>query len=372
MGEVEVARTRLLALHGRALAEGRLLPVDATLQRALGPGFAEWAREAAETLVEHDAPTQALLLAQACLKLGDVGLSRELAIFGVGEPTRADPRDVQSASSILAAAGSNDRALELLGVALAGPRADSALAYHAMELADRAQRKLLATTWLEQVVALDAAGPADTFRLDLFRQRLEGLFTRYEQLLEALRTLEQPAPSDLAQRIVGAVDLWRAVDPDPAAACERASRLLSQLGQTQLAWDYLVTPLALKPADAYTWAKTATEMHHAGSLDLADDAWAQAFACEPTNAGYLWQRIELLLARGLTDRALPLLERLAVGPWHARFADFERKARAQLYALAPARIDRAARAARMALDDAEAAAPTPATPSPAAATDSAR
>lgn len=363
LGDVDLARTRLLALHGRALAEGRLLAVDAALQRALGAGFPEWAREAAETLVHRGAPMHALDVAWACRELGDVALSRELALFAVSDPTRADPRAVQSASSLLFQTGSRDRALELLSAALASPRADSALASHAIQLADQAQRRLLALGWLELVIELEAAEPANTFRLASHRGRLDGLFTRYEQMIEAMRTLEQPAPPALVSRIVRAIDRWRALDPEITAGCQRASRLLALLGEGQLAWDYLVTPLALKPADAATWATTARALAQQGSLELADQAWAQAFACEQTNAGYLWSRVELLLSRGESDRALPWLERLANGTWHARFAQLERQAESALHTVGGGVVRRAA--ARHGLDardalEAEAVQPAPA------------
>lgn len=337
VGEVDLARARLLALHGRALAEGRLLPIDETLQRALGPGFADWAREAAETLVARRAPLDALALASACNALGDVALCRELAIFAVGDAAGADPRTVELASRVLCEAGAADRALELLTAALDGSRADAELAWYAMHVADAAKRRPLALAWLELAIEHDEASP-----LHVLRPRFEALFTRYEQTLDALRTLDQPAPPELVQRIVRAIDGWRALDPELTLACQRASRLLAQLGQDQLAWDYLVTPLALKPADAATWASTAISLRQSGSLELADQAWAQAFACEQTNASYLWSRAELLLSRGEAERARPVLELLAAGSWHARFASFERQARAALSTVARGEVRRAA------------------------------
>jgi hypothetical protein len=343
VGEIDLARTRLLALHGRALAEGRLLPVDAALQRALGPGFADWAREAAETLVVRQAPLEALKLAGACDALGDVALCRELAVFAVGDPAGADPRTVELASRVLCEAGAAGRAVELLTAALAGPRADAELAWYATHVADTAKRRPLALAWLELAIELDDASP-----LHVLRPRFEGLFARYEQTLDALRTLDQPAPPELVLRIVRAIDRWRAIDPELTQPCQRASRLLAQLGQDPLAWDYLVTPLALKPADAATWASTAIALRQSGSLELADQAWAQAFACEQTNASYLWSRAELLLSRGEAERARPVLELLAAGSWHARFALLQRQARAALSTVARGEVRRAA--ARRGLD----------------------
>ena len=63
---------------------------------------------------------------------------------------------------------------------------------------------------------------------------------------------------------------------------------------------------------------------------MADDAFASAFAAEPTNAQLLWERAQNLRQSGNLVEARKLLRQLADGSWQARFQALAAQARYQL------------------------------------------
>src|SRR5262249_24081222 len=125
-------------------------------------------------------------------------------------------------------------------------------------------------------------------------------------------------------------DRWRALDRDTGAGpdgCHLAASVLRALGERELAWDYLTTPLAATPGEAQPCAELAAELRRTGELTLADRADRAACEAEPTNAQYLWDRAQALREAGRTARARDLLRQLAAGPWQPRFRGLQEQAR---------------------------------------------
>src|SRR5262249_37180451 len=98
----------------------------------------------------------------------------------------------------------------------------------------------------------------------------------------------------------------------------------------ELAWDYLTTPVGLRPGESGPWAELAQTLQRQGELALADQALASAFAAEPTNAQLLWDRAQNLRQAGRLAEAPQLLRQLADGSWQPRFESVQRQARWQL------------------------------------------
>ena len=94
---------------------------------------------------------------------------------------------------------------------------------------------------------------------------------------------------------------------------------MQTVGARDLAWDYLTTPIGLKPNEASPWINLAGTLVGEGELDLADRAYAAAFQAEPTNAQILWDRARNLQQLGRAELANQLYRQLANGPWQPRF-----------------------------------------------------
>ncbi|MCO5170865.1 MAG: FecR domain-containing protein [Planctomycetes bacterium] len=314
-GDVEGYRERLLALHAQAIAQGRLLPLDdGVLQRALGDGFAAWARETGQALLARGARSAALDLADACR--ADREYAVTLAVDAIGAPREADAGLVTRAAELLVALGETDRALPLFGAWLAGPRAEASAAWWAARTLVPG-RRLLALAWLERAVELELQADGDVDLAALQRATTD-LLLYYGEVLDAARTLEQPPPADLLPRVLRTIDRWRAVDTR-ASVCLAAAKLLQDLGAHDLAREYLLSVVAPRPHEGAAWATLARAFEEHGRLDEAEPAWARAFEVEETNAEYLWCRADLLRRLRRSAEARPLLERLAAGPWQPRF-----------------------------------------------------
>jgi Flp pilus assembly protein TadD len=106
--------------------------------------------------------------------------------------------------------------------------------------------------------------------------------------------------------------------------------VLQSLGERELAWDYLTTPIALRPGEADPWSGLAQELKRTGELALADRALRAACEAEPTNAQLLWERAQNLRQSGRLKQARALYRRLAEGDWQRRFRGLQDQARWQL------------------------------------------
>jgi tetratricopeptide (TPR) repeat protein len=171
----------------------------------------------------------------------------------------------------------------------------------------------------EQAIELEYRNLPDVVNLQMIRQDYGQLLARYQQLASAITTLEAEPPQSFLARVIRAADRWRAIDPDPTAACQTVARIFGDLGASELAWDYLTTPLAARPNEAAPWVSMAQMLRQQGHLELADRAYVSAFEAEATNAQILWDRAQVLLEAGRKDDAQRLMQQIADGQWPRQF-----------------------------------------------------
>ena len=130
--------------------------------------------------------------------------------------------------------------------------------------------------------------------------------------------------------MIRAADRWRQLDPDPTAACQAAARILGELGETDLAWDYLTTPLAVQANAASGWANLRGPCGSKGTSIWPTGPMRRPSTAEPTNAQILWDRAESLQENGRPDQALPIFRQIAAGPWGPQFSGLQERAKQQV------------------------------------------
>ena len=162
------------------------------------------------------------------------------------------------------------------------------------------------------------------------RAEYAALLAGFQQVASAHKQLETLLPAEFVARAVRAADRWRALDSDPTQACHAAARLLRELDQPVLAWDYLTSPVAFKPNEADPFKNLAQELVNTGDAALAEKAYAAAFAAEPTNAELLWLRVGVLRQLGKEAEAQKVLKQIADGDWQPRFDWMKRQAQQTL------------------------------------------
>ena len=321
------ARQRLLTRYEAALAQGRRVPLAREHTPLLrdeegARAWVAWVEAQLPRLLERGQVGLALDLAEVSRDLGQVGLEDRVwsAVLAAVEPAERAGLLVRRAS-LLAGLQRTAEAEALLQGALSEELLDPRPWTLAAELAEGRDDRASALRLRERAAELTLRAARDGAALGALSELALDLLERYRRLAEALRELGQRPPADLAGRVTRAADLWRAVDPDPASACAVAAEVLTALGEDELAWDYLVTPLATTQGQAAPWAALAGQLAaDPGRLAAADLAWAEACAAEPTNAGYFEQRALLLEQRGLRDQADAVWRRIATGTWQPRFA----------------------------------------------------
>jgi tetratricopeptide (TPR) repeat protein len=301
--------------------------------RAGGGWAALVRRTAARLTAEHHRPA-AVALAWQCWQLGDQHLAERLLSDALRGADDAGER-LDTSLAAVECLWANDRpqpAARVLDRLLSEPGAADhpALWRLGAVLATESRRPARALACLERAVDLEFRHAPEVIDLAAVRTDFGQLLAYYLRLTEALALLEQPRPADLTARVVRAVDRWRTLDPDNPVICPLAARVLHRLGESELAWEYLNTPVAVFPPDSESWKEFAEALVRAEDHDLAEQAYAQAERADPTDAELVWVRAQNLERAGRRDAARAVYRRLADGRWDPQFRGVRERARRRL------------------------------------------
>jgi tetratricopeptide (TPR) repeat protein len=338
-GKRDEGRQRFLALYAETLKRDALLVFDADFRKALQGSGAEkdlWSpllRDTAKELVKRKWRPAVLLLARQCGQVEDRTLSRELlalALEGITD-NKERRRLTMAAVELLRESNQLIEADRLLAPLLA----DAELSKHAAlwrlaaDLAAKREQTARELECLERALDAEYRHLPEVINVRQVNEDYGRLLAHYQRLAEAMVTLKVLPPADFLPKVVRAADRWRSLGSS-TAACEATAQVLRRLGERELAWDYLTTPVGLRPKESAPWAALADSLRKQGDFTLADEALASAAAAEPTNAQLLWDRATNLRQAGRREDARKLLRHLADGTWQPRFAALQRQAQWQL------------------------------------------
>jgi Tfp pilus assembly protein PilF len=340
-GQAGKARQHFRKLYQQTLRQKRLPPIDGDFRRGLraeNKGVDLWAelmRETATWLIEHKHRPAVLALARQCWQLGDEPLANHLlqnALLKI--PKKKDRQGMMLAGlSFLWETGQLAQVDRVLRKLLDDPKLArrASLWRLGVKLAEERDQKARALECLERALEWEYRDPPPFLNLKEVRGDYGKLLEHYQGLADAMISLRVKAPKDFRARVVRAADRWRALDREQAAEpCQVPGRIFQTLGDRELSWDYLTTPIALKPNEADPLVGLAQSLVRRGELELADRAYRAAFEAEPTNAQILWDRASNLRAAGKSVAARKVLRRLAEGKWQPRFQSLRDQARRQL------------------------------------------
>jgi tetratricopeptide (TPR) repeat protein len=339
-GKHTEARQRFVDLYETTLKAGGLPRIDGEFRQALvgeGPEADLWGglmRKTAAALVDGKHRAAVLALAAQCRQVGDEAMATALlgtALDGIKDGKERQ-RMTLAAIDFLMDSGQYaeaDRLLRsLLDDAEMAKRAD--LWRLAMNLARKRDQQARQFECLERALDAEYRDLPEVIDLRSVRDEYDGLLRHYQRLADALESLGERPPAGFAAKVVRTADRWRALDPEADGACELAGRILRTVGERELVWDYLTTPVARRPNESGPWLALAGTLSRTGELDLADRAYAAAFEAEPTGANILWERAQNLRQSGKLTEAQKLYRQLAEGDWQPRFNWVRSQARWQL------------------------------------------
>jgi tetratricopeptide (TPR) repeat protein len=187
-----------------------------------------------------------------------------------------------------------------------------------VEIADRRDMPDKAVARLERALDLEYHELPEVLNLEPIREDYGRLLRHYHSVAQSARTLKTKPPADLLAKTIRSADRWRALDRD-GNACQATAEVLRLLGAKDLAWDYQTTPMGHDPEQAGPWVNLARTLNREGDFDLADRAFAAAFAAQPEDPRWLWERAQNLRQAGKSDEAKRLLRQLADGDWKSEF-----------------------------------------------------
>jgi Tfp pilus assembly protein PilF len=339
-GRLAESRQRFRDLYEQTLKDGALPPIDGDFRAALlGDGkdadlWADLMRRTAAALIDQKKRPAVLALASQCRQIGDESLASHLTGVALDGIKDAKERTAMTLAAIdfLTETGQFAEADRLL----AGLLDDAELAKRAdlwrlaARLAERRDQPAREFECLERALDAEYRNLPEVINLKEVRGDYERLLGHYQDLANALVRLKMRPPADFTAKVVRTADRWRALDPEADGACDLAGRVLRAVGERELVWDYLTTPVGRRPNEAGPWVALANTLSRTGELDLADRAYAAAFAAEPTDAQILWDRAQNLRQGGKTAEAQKLYRQLAEGDWQPRFNWVRTQAKWQL------------------------------------------
>jgi hypothetical protein len=314
--------------------EGGLPIIDSAFVHAFGPtnGYPKLVGQTSSELIKKKRFAAVLTLAWQNQQLGQHELANDLVSSVLAKASGwQKPAITLAAIDFLV----QSNRLAQADSALQGLMADEKLAEQpglwrlGAELAEKRGITSRAVQCLEKALDMEYRQLPEVINLQKVRQDYTKLLSHYHQLAVALTALENEPPKNFVARVVRAADRWRALDGDGAQACQLAAKTLQAVGARDLAWDYLTTPIALKPNESAPWlevARTAME----SDVDLADRAFGLAFKAESTNAQILWDHAQCLHQFGRFTQAQQLYRQLAESEWQPRFQNLRDQARFKL------------------------------------------
>jgi tetratricopeptide (TPR) repeat protein len=334
-GKTSLARRLFEQLCAQATARGLIPRIDTAFYDALDrdeKAKKEWTdlmNRTTDRLIGGKRRSGVIGLAWQCHELGDPALADHLlnrALAGVPGPERT--RVTLVALLYLGHTRQDARAEALLRPLLKDKKLaqDPWLWRLGAVLADRQDHAARAADCMQRALAIEARDPKRVVVVEMVRQDFGMLLNRYLQLAEAHKTLDTKLPKDFAARVVRAADQWRAVEPNNPFPCQAAAAILQKLGERDLAWDYVTTAVSRQPDQVAAWGRLAQTMEQIGQFDLADRAYAEAFAAEPTNPVNLLNRVGVLQQVGKRQEARKLLRRIVDGQWPAEHQGVQKEA----------------------------------------------
>jgi tetratricopeptide (TPR) repeat protein len=339
-GKKDEARKRFRKLYEQTLREGYLPRIDAVFREALrsakkeAEGWSGLLNKTAGRLIAQKRRPAVLALAWQCWQLGDKPLANHLlavALHGIRKDRERLPMTL-AALDFLQETGQFVQAERMLQKLLDKPKwaKRAGLWRLGVQLAESRDHKGRALECLEQALEAEYRNLPAVLDLKSIQKDYGKLLEHYQNLADAMVTLKMKPPAGFVAKVVRAADRWRALDRSATQPCQLAARVLKTLGEQDLSWDYLTTPIALRPNEAEPLVELAQTLTKQGDLALADRAYASAFEAEPTNAQILWDRADNLRQAGHTVAARKLFRQLAEGKWQPRFEALKEQARWQL------------------------------------------
>jgi Flp pilus assembly protein TadD len=336
-GEPDGARKRFLDYYHRILAREQLPRIDGDFRTALLDGPDQtWRTLMTDTtrkLIRQKRRQDVLTLALQCWQLDDPLLSDHLLSQALeGAPKKEEATVRLGALRLLWQSGQLIRAEQTLQALLNDKEIKdrAGLWRLAARLAERRGMPARQLECLERALDAEHEHLPDVINLRRVRRDYGQLLQHYQTLAHSLEALRMKTPADFQARVVRTADRWRALDRDNAEPCRLAARTLRALGDRELMWDYLTTPVGMQPAESEPWKALAVALHGQGEVTLADRAYQAACEAAPTDAGLLWERAQGLRQAGRIEEARRLYRQLAEGDWQPRFQALQQQAKAEL------------------------------------------
>jgi hypothetical protein len=331
-GRKDEAAQRFRDLYQRELKRGYLPPIGEAMRESLlaDGAWVPLIKNAAASLIRAKQRPLAIALAWQTALLRDPILAEELLRLALdGASPEEQLSTTLSAIQYRRYTGALAGADSLLQTLLSNDRfaKDSRLWRLHAEFANELGKEEDALTALGHALDIEYHELPDQINATAWQADYEKVLNYCRGLAEAAKLLGAKPPEDLLARTIRTADRCRIYSENPDKACTETATVLSMLGESDLAWDYLTSAIAMQDAAEPKWAELAVERNRTGDFATAERAFQAACAAAPDNAMLLWQRSANLRQSGRTSEADKLVRQLAEQEWPENYAHLQRQAR---------------------------------------------
>ena len=326
--EAEKARELFIDDAREQLTRGMMPPLPKTVRdnfladSAGAPAWKSIVDDVVDASLRSPNPMQPLMLGAHLRTIGDTKAAERVvsSVAQLIDPEK-EPRVALATAEQLRLLAKRDEASTIVDKVLKQDKfvRSSQLWRYAATLEDEAGRNSRSLARLEKAIAIDFEDRPDVINLAVIRADYEGLLNRYKMVVEASKTLDIAVPEGLKQKVMAAADQWRMLDDDDTKACQLAAEILKLLGDEDMAWAYLTTPVAVDANSSSSWLNLARVLVASGDASLADEAFNRSFEYEQTNPQILLEHAQWLTTRGESRKSRKLLKQISENKWQPRF-----------------------------------------------------
>jgi len=123
---------------------------------------------------------------------------------------------------------------------------------------------------------------------------------------------------------------WRKMDSQNPSQVKQLATLYLLAGRKEEAWAAISTLIEWKPRDASSYEDVAQWYLDRARPEAAEQFYAKAFECQPTNPRWLYERARILSKTGREEEARAIYRTVADGNWIDWHAEYVGKARQAL------------------------------------------
>lgn len=220
-------------------------------------------RKAAKQFVEKKERVAVLLLARQCRELDDAPLADDLLAVALDDLPAGKERFglTMAVVETFLANGQHQEAERALQTLLDDQDVSGRQVWRlAAKVAEAREQNGKAMEYFDRALDAEFSSLPEIINTEAVDRDYGKLLSHYQELAESMLTLKVQPPPDFLPKVIRTADRWCSLTRKPQAPCDWAAAILRKFNERDLAWDYLTTPIAMRPKESEPWVNLAESL----------------------------------------------------------------------------------------------------------------